>query len=203
MALATIATVASLATEFGPAVLRGIGSLFGGKTESVAKDIANLVDHVDTTVNGKAAKTQKVEQLVAQLPPDALVELETIKVELEKEKNRRLELTLNDKQSEHRETQTTIREGDKAEDEYVRRTRPKGARLSLYSCIAYIFLFEGLAAFNKGDGANMEFAGILIAPFLTYMGWRTLDKRGHTTAVKTAFKQGLPAFQMPTQQGAR
>ncbi|MEI8607834.1 hypothetical protein P4S70_01335 [Enterovibrio sp. Hal110] len=191
MALATIATVASLATEFGPAVLRGIGSLFGGKTEDVAKDLANLVDHVDSSVNGKQAKAQKVEQLVAQLPPDALVELEKIKVELEKEKNRRLELQLNDKQAEHSETQTTIRAGDTAEDKYVRHTRPKGARLSLYACIAYIFAFDALAAFDKGDGANMEFAGILIAPFLTYMGWRTMDKRGHTTAIKNAFKQGL------------
>lgn len=104
MAIATIATIASLATEFSPFVLRGIGSLFGGKTESVAKDIANLIDHVDTAVNGKAAKTQKVEQLVAKLPLDALVKLEAIKVELEKEKNHCLELTMNGKQIEHRET---------------------------------------------------------------------------------------------------
>lgn len=196
MALATVATVATLAAEFGPAVLRGIGSLFGGKTQDVALDLANVVEHVESSIKDPAQKEQKIQQLVSQLPPEALVELEKIKVELEREHNRRLELQLNDAQAEHHETQTTIRAGDVAEDEYVRQTRPKGARISLYASIGYVFLFDLLSAFDKGTGANFEIAGMLIAPFLTYMGWRELGKRtqakyGTQLTVQGAVKQGL------------
>ncbi|MGC3833971.1 hypothetical protein ACPSKX_06630 [Moritella viscosa] len=124
MALATIATVASLAMEFGPTVLRGIGSLFGGKTAEVTNDVAKAVEYVEGALpSDKSAQQDKLNNMLSNLPPEALVELEKVKIELEKEQTRRLELQLADKQAAHHETQTTIREGDKADDEYVRRTR--------------------------------------------------------------------------------
>ncbi|SHO20121.1 Putative uncharacterized protein [Moritella viscosa] len=177
MALATIATVASLAMEFGPTVLRGIGSLFGGKTAEVTNDVAKAVEYVEGALpSDKSAQQDKLNNMLSNLPPETLVELEKVKIELEKEQTRRLELQLADKQAAHHETQTTIREGDKADDEYVRRTRPFGCRLSLYAAILYIFVFDVLSALDKGDGANWELASMLIAPFMTYLGVRTVDK---------------------------
>ncbi|PSU46652.1 hypothetical protein C9J12_18265 [Photobacterium frigidiphilum] len=179
MSLSVIAGVAALAMEYGPTAIRGISSLFGGS--DTADKVADAVEKADSMFG--ASKQQKelaVTRELQNLPPESLIELEKIKVELEKETTRRHELTLSDKQAEHHETQVTIREGDKAEDEYVRHTRPWGCRLSLYSAIAYIFLFDGLDAWDKGTGANWEIAAGLMMPFLTYLGWRTADKRGMT-----------------------
>ena len=179
MSLSLIAGVSALAMEYGPAAIRGISGLFGGS--DTADKVADAVEKADAMFG--ASKEQKelaVTRSLQNLPPESLVELEKIKVELEKEKTRRQELMLGDRQAEHHETQVTIREGDKAEDEYVRHTRPWGCRLSLYSAIAYIFLFELLGAFSKGDGASWEMAAGLMAPFLTYLGWRSADKRGMT-----------------------
>ncbi|CAA6680329.1 Unannotated, partial [Lentimonas sp. CC4] len=77
--------------------------------------------------------------------------------------------------------------------EYVRHTRPWGCRLSLYSAIAYIFLFELLEAFDKGAGANWEIAAGLMAPFLTYLGWRSADKRGMTKGTGSMVSDALKA----------
>ena len=87
-----------------------------------------------------------------------------------------LEMELADGQAEHSEQQKTIREGDKATDEYVRRTRPKLARQSWYGGLAYVCILEILAAFDKGTGANAYLAATLLSPALAYMGARTLDK---------------------------
>ena len=175
MSLSVIAGVASLAMEYGPAAIRGISSLFGGS--KTADKVADAVEKADAMFG--ASKEQKelaVTRELQNLPPEALIELEKIKVELEREKTRRQELTLGDKQAEHHETQVTIREGDKAEDEYVRRTRPYGCRLGLYAAIGYVFIFEALQAFGKGTGADWQIAAGFMAPFMTYLGWRTADK---------------------------
>ncbi|WED29179.1 hypothetical protein L3V77_24945 [Vibrio sp. DW001] len=192
MSLSVIAGVASLAMEYGPAAIRGISSLFGGS--ETADKVAEAVEQADSMFGAnKAQKELAVTRALQNLPPESLVELKKIKVELEKEKTRRQELTLGDKQAEHHETQVTIREGDKAEDEYVRHTRPWGCRLSLYSAIAYIFLFELLEAFDKGTGANWEIAAGLMAPFLTYLGWRSADKRGMTKGTGSMVGDALKA----------
>jgi hypothetical protein len=49
------------------------------------------------------------------------------------------ELDLADKQAEQHETQETIRAGDKAEDRFVRWTRPGQSWMSLGSAIVYVF----------------------------------------------------------------
>lgn len=84
---------------------------------------------------------------------------------------------LADKQSEHHEQQETIRTGDTATDEYVRRTRPKMARQSWYATMGYVIVFEAMKAVDWfGTGAVMELAMVLIAPAAAYLGFRTLDK---------------------------
>lgn len=114
-----------------------------------------------------------------QTNPKALVEIKRMESE-ERQQLRQLEykaaeLKTLDNQHQHEQQQETIRSGDNAEDEYVRRTRPKMARMSFYSGVIYLFLFELLAAFDKGDGANEILLGTLFSPALAYMGFRTVD----------------------------
>ena len=87
------------------------------------------------------------------------------------------ELRLKDAQAEHEQQQLTIRNGDGADDEYVRHTRPMMARQSWYVVMAYIVGFEALKALNLfGTGASWDLAMILIAPASAYIGFRSLDK---------------------------
>jgi len=190
MAIGTIATIASLALKVGPAAIRGISSLFGGS--DTADKVADVVQEVDSALGlSKEQKELAVTRKLQELPPESLVELEAIKLEMEKELTRRMDLELSDKQASHHETQATIRAGDVAEDTYVRHTRPWGCRLALYSSIVYIFLFDGLAAFSIGTGAKWEVAAGLMMPFLTYLGWRTADKRGLTKGTGTMVGDAL------------
>lgn len=186
MALATIAAVAGLAMEFGPSVLRGIGSFLGDETQSVANKVADAVEDIDRLGRlDPKTKQHHLEQVIQNLPGKDLVALEEIKIQLEAEKTRRLELQLADEQTRHRETQQTIRAGDQASDQYVRHTRPQAARLSLYFSLAYLFVFEFLSAFNKGSGASIELLGLTMTPLLCYMGMRTWDKRNAAKHGKT------------------
>lgn len=87
------------------------------------------------------------------------------------------EARLKDEQAAHNEQQETIRAGDKAEDEYVRHTRPLMARQSWYVGAAYVVLFEGLKAAGVFSiGASIELAMVLLAPAAAYLGFRSLDK---------------------------
>jgi hypothetical protein len=75
-----------------------------------------------------------------------------------------------------RERMNTVREGDKATDEFVRRTRPVMARQSWQATVAYglgCWLFQ---AFTGSDIFNMYLAGTLSAPAWAYLGLRTGDK---------------------------
>lgn len=83
---------------------------------------------------------------------------------------------LADDQAAHKEQQDTIRNGDNAQDEYVRRTRPMMARQSWYAGLLYIFGFEVAQVLKYGEGAQGEIALTILAPALAYMGFRSLDK---------------------------
>lgn len=123
MSLSLILGAAKLAMEVGPAAIRGISSMFGGS--ETADKVAGMVEQVDNALGmTKEQKEMALTRELQKLPPESLVELERIKVEMEKEVTRRMELQLGDKQTEHHETQTTIRNGDTAHDEYVRKNAP-------------------------------------------------------------------------------
>lgn len=174
MSLSVIAGVASLALEYGPAAIRGISSLFGGS--ETADKVADAVEKADAMFGAtKEQKELAVTRELQNLPPEALIELEKIKVELEKQKTRRQELELNDKQAEHHETQTTIRNGDNSQDEYVRQTRPKMARQSFALMVLYIIGMEVLKAMDFGTGADPYLALTIGFPAGAYLGLRTLD----------------------------
>lgn len=172
--LSLLTGLASLAVDLGPAAIRGVAHLFGGS--DTAEKVASAVEKADAVLGlSKDAKQIAVTRELQNLPPEAMVELERIKVELEKQITRRQELDLTDKQSSHHETQETIREGDKASDEYVRRTRPKMARQSFWMMVLYVIGMEGLKAFSFGDGANWAMAMALGTPAFAYLGLRTVD----------------------------
>ncbi|HHE0554642.1 TPA: hypothetical protein ACN361_001301 [Vibrio parahaemolyticus] len=174
MSLSLILGAAKLAMEVGPTAIRGISSLFGGS--ETADKVADMVEQVDGALG--MTKEQKEMSLINEmqkLPPESLVELERIKSEMQKEVTRRQELSLQDKQKEHEQTQLTIRNGDNATDERVRRTRPDIARSSFWMMCLYVFAFEALSAKGFGDGADIYVALTIGAFAYAYFGLRTVD----------------------------
>ena len=174
MALPLIMAVAQMAMQVGPAAIRGISSLFGGS--ETANKVADMVEQVDDVLGlSSEQKELALTRKMQTLSHESLVELERIKVEMEKEITRRQELALNDKQAEQRETQETIRAGDKAEDPYIRTTRPLMARQSMWAVMLYCFLMEAFHAFGYGVGVDVSVAALLSSPAWAYLGLRTLD----------------------------
>lgn len=175
MSIALITSIAAMAVRQGPAVIRGIASLFGGN--DTASKVADIVEQVGSIAGlSPEQKIAKTAEKIAAMPPEVLLGLEQLKVELEKEQTRRQELAYSDQQSTHRETQTTIRNGDNATDEYVRRTRPLMARQSFYIGSLYVIGMELLRALGESaNGADWALAIAIYTPALTYMGLRTLD----------------------------
>ncbi len=175
MAIGTIATIASLALKVGPAAIRGISSLFGGS--ETADKVAEAVEKVDSVIGmTKEQKEVAVTRQLQSLPPEAMVDLKRLEVEMQKDLTRRMELELGDEQAEHHETQTTIRAGDVAQDEYVRRTRPKQARQSFWAGTLYIFLMTAAKVFGFSEtGPDVTIALTLYALSYSYHGLRTLD----------------------------
>lgn len=191
MSIGLIASVAAMAVQQGPALIRGIASLFGGN--DTATKVADIVEQVGSiaglTPEQKIAKTA---EKIAAMPPETLLGLEQLKVELEKEQTRRMELAYRDQQVTHSETQATIRNGDNATDEYVRRTRPMMARQSFWAGTLYVLALEVMLALGKGAGADWAMALAIYTPALSYMGLRTLD--GFAPFGKnSAQKPGRPA----------
>jgi len=151
-----------------------VGSLLTGNLPGAMAAGMSLV----TSATG----TDSPEQALAELQsnPEAMLKLKELYYANEESVRQHIaemeRLRLEDAQKEHGQTQDTIRGGDVATDEYVRRTRPMMARQSWYATIGYVIGFEGLKAFGTGTGASMELALILIAPASAYLGLRTVDK---------------------------
>lgn len=169
-----IPALAALAVQQGPAMIRGIASLFGGsETANKVADIVEQVSGVGMTAEQQQAAIER--QLGGIYSPAERAELEKLKVELEKEQTRRQELQLADSQAEQTTTQQTIREGDGNKDEYVRHTRPLMARQSWQMSAIYVVLFSVLKAFGYGDGPDFDMVLLLLTPAWAYLGLRTLD----------------------------
>lgn len=148
-----------------------IGSLLGGPAGGAVGGLVASWLGVEADADAVMRKLQA--------DPESLAKLQQMEIE-ERMQLRQLQfeqakLQLTDKQHQHEQQQETIRSGDNAEDEYVRRTRPKIARHSFVAGAAYVLLFELIAAFTSADGADMALAGAIFSPALAYMGFRTLD----------------------------
>ncbi|MET5288101.1 hypothetical protein WH835_11175 [Raoultella planticola] len=182
----TLSTIASVLLKAGPSLVRTVGGWFGGDsaTAKAADSVASIVETVNGAIN-PADQQRVLEQKLAQLPPEQLVQLETLKVQLQQFQLERDKALLADQQAAHHEQQETIRNGDNATDEYVRQTRPLMARLSLYSSIAYVMVMSlgqqaGAVAGAFGHAFSMpapdwDISLMLATPALGYLGFRTLD----------------------------
>lgn len=169
-----IPALAALAVQQGPALIRGVAGLFGGS--DTANKVADMVEQVSGIGLTAAQQQASIEEQLGRITdPTALVELQKLKVELEKEQTRRQEMQLADSQAEQTTTQQTIREGDGAKDEYVRHTRPLMARQSWQMSAIYVVLFSVLKAFGYGDGPDFDMVLLLLTPAWAYLGLRTLD----------------------------
>lgn len=146
--------------------------------------MASIVETVNGAIN-PADQQRVLEQKLAQLPPEQLIQLEGLKVQLQQFQLERDKAQMADQQAAHHEQQETIRNGDNATDEYVRQTRPLMARLSLYSSIAYVMIMSlgqqaGAVAGAFGHAFSMpapdwDISLMLATPALGYLGFRTLD----------------------------
>ncbi len=180
----TLSTIASVLLKAGPSLVRTVGGWFGGDAAKTADSVAGIVETVNGAIN-PVDKQRVLEQKLAQLPPEQFVQLESLKVQLEQIQLERQKAQLADQQAAHHEQQETIRNGDDATDEYVRQTRPRMARLSLYSSIAYVMLMSlgqqaGAVSAAFGHAFSMpapdwDIALMLATPALGYLGFRTLD----------------------------
>lgn len=176
----TASGIARIATEHGPGLLRSVGKLLGGRAKDTADTIATLTEQVgNATGLTQGERATKLRDAITELPPEHQVELARIQYQAENEALRiaaqREAARFDDRQAEHEQTQTTIRQGDTADDGYVRHTRPAMARGACWGTLGYVFAFELLGAFGKGSGASWELAAFLASPALTYLGLRTLD----------------------------
>lgn len=89
---------------------------------------------------------------------------------------KKMQLELNDMQTEHKTTQETIRNGDNSADQVVRHTRPTMAKQSWTATILYCMGCFGVHAIADRNLFDIYIAGILSAPAWAYLGLRTTDK---------------------------
>ncbi|HBC0987584.1 TPA: hypothetical protein IGZ61_002256 [Escherichia coli] len=184
MAIPLIPTLAATLLQAGPAILRTVGGWFGDGVAKVADNVADMVEAV-TTSTAPTEQQRTLERWLQTLPPEQLAQLSSLHVQLEQITLDRDQAVLADRQATHREQQDTIRNGDNAASDYVRRTRPLMARLSLYAGAAYVLILTlgqisaaALTAYGHPFTAptpDWDIALMLLTPALGYLGFRTLD----------------------------
>lgn len=152
-----------------------VGSLLTGNVPGAVAAGVSLV----TSATGEGTPDKVLQSL--QSDPTTVVKLRELAINEEasiREHIRSMaELEAKERMAEHEQTQTTIREGDKSEDEYVRHTRPLMARQSWYFTAGYIIAFEALKAAKVFSfGASIDLAMLLGTPAAVYLGLRSVDK---------------------------
>lgn len=115
-----------------------VGSLLTGNVPGAVAAGVSMV----SSATGTDDPTKAMAQLESN--PDTLVKLREIAQQNEDSIRRHIEsmerLRLEDAQAQHLVTQQTVRAGDKAEDPFVRRTRPGQSWVSLVGALAYVFI---------------------------------------------------------------
>jgi hypothetical protein len=164
-----------------------VGSLITG-------NIPGAVAAGVSIVSGATGTNSPAEALAAlQTDPQTMVKLKELYYQNEEAVRKHIETmalaALQDKQEEHKQTQETIRTGDTALDEYVRRTRPRMARESWLALIAYCFVCLAFRIFDGTDLFNGAIASVIASPAWAYLGLRTFDKRAGTQHSDKVFWQ--------------
>ena len=142
-----------------------VGSLLTGNVPGAIAAGVSLVSGATGTNNPEHALME------LQSNPDALVELRKLANEEKHSIRKHLEemtrLDLEDEQKSHRETQDTIRAGDKAEDRFVRWTRPGQSWCMMGASVFYVF---------KIESPDVMILGILLTIPFAYAGLRQVGK---------------------------
>lgn len=141
------------------------------------------VNGLSTIATAVAAKgKEEVEKVIGVKLPDAPEDFTREKVielrqaELDNEEKLRqftlekIRIENQDAQAEHHETQETIRAGDKADDQFVRRTRPAQSWVSLIAALFYAFYTDIDTDFE------LYVLGMLMMLPWTYAGLRQIGK---------------------------
>lgn len=154
-----------------------IGSLLTGNIPGAVAAGVSLV----TTATGQATPDAALSQL--QHDPATVVRLRELAVQEEgsiREHIRAMtELELTDKQAEHHETQETIRAGDRADDRFVRWTRPGQSWLSLAAGIGYV-------CFTSNPSGELSL--LLFTLPMAYAGLRQFGHWAETVSARKAVK---------------
>ncbi len=142
-----------------------VGSLLTGNLPGAIAAGVSLVSGA-TGTNNPAHALMELQQ-----NPDALVELRKLANEEKHSIRKHLEemtrLELEDDQKSHHETQQTIRAGDKAEDKFIRWTRPGQSWCMLIASIFYIF---------KIEVPDVTILGVMLMLPFAYAGLRQVGK---------------------------
>lgn len=142
-----------------------IGSLLTGNVPGAVAAGVSLV----SSATGSAQPEQALATL--QADPQTVLRLKELAIQDEASIRAHIEnmtrLGLEDAQAEHSTTQSTIQAGDRADDKFVRWTRPGQSWCSLFAAFAYIFLSSEPAA---------EIAILLLTLPWAYAGLRQVGK---------------------------
>ena len=152
-----------------------VGSLLTGNIPGAVAAGVAMVSSATGTNNPSDALLQ------LQTDPATMVRLKELAVQDEANIRAHIEamtrLSLEDAQAEHHETQETIRAGDRADDRFVRWTRPGQSWLSLAAA-----LFYGLNSATPSP----EILLIMLALPLAYAGLRQVGKGFDSVAAMKA-----------------
>lgn len=142
-----------------------VGSLLTGNVPgAVAAGVSLVSGATGTDDPVKALQSlQQDPQTVVRLKELANEEQANIRAHIENMERLKLE----DAQAKHHETQETVRAGDKAEDPFVRRTRPGQSWVSLFAALAYVFI---------NDKPDVMILGALLTLPWAYAGLRQVGK---------------------------
>lgn len=152
-----------------------VGSLLTGNIPGAVAAGVSLV----TSATGQATPEAALAQL--QNDPQTVIRLRELAVQNDtsiREHIRAItEAQLKDRQAEHHETQETIRAGDRAEDRFVRWTRPGQSWASLACAFAYVW---------AKDAPSVEILMILLALPWAYAGLRQVGHWAETVSARKA-----------------
>lgn len=142
-----------------------VGSLLlGGPVAAAAKAVSMIAAATGEADPDKAlAALQNEPGTLLKLKELAAREQESIREHIREME----EMRLKDAQAEHHETQETIRAGDRAEDRFVRWTRPAQSWVSLLAALGY-------AVASKSP--SLELVALLLALPWAYAGLRQIGK---------------------------
>lgn len=150
-----------------------VGSLLVGNIPGAVAAGVSLVSGATGEANPDKAMA------VLQSDPAAMLKLRELAVQNDasiREHIRAMEeMRLKDAQAEHHETQETIRAGDKAEDRFVRWTRPAQSWVSLLAALAYALMSKS---------PSLELVALLLALPWAYAGLRQIGKGVDAVAAK-------------------